>query len=195
MSETVRSLRSLQDYLARDFPGCLLMPTAPGGKGKAPRLPHKPKANGEELYTLADANDRGIPLCTYGCLILLASDLIVVDVDDEDLAKTMLNQVDFKNTACARTKKGYHFYFRRTPRCDEVGLFDGARQMAFDNGSALPVDIKTVCANGTRGCISIAPSPDKVWVRKLGEFDPLPMPDLFIDFYLDTSKTRNSSQE
>jgi hypothetical protein len=24
MSETVRSLRSLQDYLARDFPGCLL---------------------------------------------------------------------------------------------------------------------------------------------------------------------------
>jgi hypothetical protein len=104
MSETVRSLRSLQDYLARDFPGCLLMPTAPGGK--APRLPHKPKANGEEQYTLADAYDRDIPLCIYGCLILLASDLIVVDVDDEDLAKTLLNQVDFQNTACARTKKG-----------------------------------------------------------------------------------------
>ena len=193
MSETVRSLRSLQDYLARDFPGCLLMPTAPGGKGKAPRLPHKPKANGEELYTLADAYDRGIPLCTYGCLILLASDLIVVDVDDEDLAKTMLNQVDFKNTACARTKKGYHFYFRRTPRCDEVGLFNGARQMAFDDGADIPIDIMTVWANGTRGCISIAPSPDKVWVRKLGEFDPLPMPDLFIDTFLDFSKSMNSS--
>ena len=118
MSETVRSLRSLQDYLARDFPGCLLMPTAPGGKGKAPRLPHEPKANGEELYTLADAYDRGIPLCSDGCLILLASDLIVVDVDDDELADDMMRCDDFKNTACAKTRKGYHFYFRRTPRCD-----------------------------------------------------------------------------
>lgn len=64
-------------------------------------------------------------------------------------------------------------------------MWDGARQLkekVDDKITTIPIDIKTVCkatsGNGihTRGVISIPPSPNKVWIKPLGIYDPNIMP-------------------
>lgn len=134
-------------------------------------------------YTLEDVYRRGIPNCTHGCLILLPKEIIVVDIDDHDAVMDWERRVpEFTNTVACSTKKGKHSYFRRTAQCDEVGILDGARQLTAADGEVIPIDIKTVTSTGTRGLISVPPSPNKVWERALGEHAVLDMPQDFVEF-------------
>jgi P4 family phage/plasmid primase-like protien len=50
--------------------------------------------------------------------------------------------------------------FLRPDWADEEGVWDGARQAA----GGLAIDFKTKCKSGTRGVLSVAPSPGKKWI-------------------------------
>jgi hypothetical protein len=180
----MEQLIKLQQYLGLKFSGALLMPA--NETGKLPLFAHK-----DNKYTLNDVYTKGIPNAVHGCLILLSKELIVVDIDDKDMGDNFMKLYEFANTVITETKKGYHFYFQRTDKCDAANMFDGARQMFINPDEPYPIDIKTICKTGTSGVISIPPSKNKKWLRKLGDYDPLPMPDRFVDFYLHTKKKKH----
>jgi phage/plasmid-associated DNA primase len=170
-------LRDLQYYLDNTFPGSVLIPSRTGGK--IPKYKHK---NGQ--YTAERFLDTGYKECDQGALIILSTDLIVIDIDDATFCQRFEAEFpELAETVCCKTNKGFHFYFTRTQKCTDAGMSDGARQMTED-GAVIPVDIKTQTTSGTGGLISIPPSPNKQWVRKLGEANIYPMPDSFVDFWL-----------
>lgn len=171
------NLVDLQTYLLTEFPGVTLMPSTK--TGKLPKYKHK-----NNQYTSHDFLSCGHKECEDGCIMVLTKDIVVIDVDDETYCDTFENaSQEFTHTVCCKTRKGKHYYFRSTPKSLSVNMKDGARQMKLKNGEVLPIDIKTVTSTGTGGVISIPPSPNKQWIRKLGQCDILPLPDTFVDFY------------
>ena len=154
------------------------MPTREGGK-----IPLHKHANG--AYTVEMFDKTGINECKHGCEIILSSELIVVDIDEMDYCDKMERMFQpFNETVCCQTNKGRHYYFKKTPLCDEIGLMDGARQLK-DN---IPLDIKTRTSKGTGGVISIPPSPNKKWIKAFGECRVLLMPDTFLTFFKEHKK-------
>ncbi|GLC40338.1 hypothetical protein PLESTB_001803800 [Pleodorina starrii] len=182
-------LGRLERYMRENFSACVLMPAC--DNGKAPRWPHK---HGQYTWdTWAGA--RGA-VCVRektdgvdGCLLRLTEGLIVVDVDCKDLATALEEQgLGFECTAACATRKGQHFYFRHTSQCDAAGMYDGARQFGAD----LDIDLKTCRDHRTSGpeggkcpgTISVPPSSGKTWIRPPWDYDILPMPSTFVDFFL-----------
>lgn len=168
---SIEYLTALHTYLQQHHPGMLIMPTREGGK--APLLKHK---NG--MYTAEIFERKGKFKCDHGAMLILAHDIIVVDVDDVALARSYCNMFpEFNQTVTTMTRHGFHFYFKRT--VDWIN--DGSRQMGDD----VPVDFKTGSkdlAKTASGVISIPPSPGKRYVRPLGLTPILPMPDAFVEF-------------
>jgi hypothetical protein len=94
-------------------------------------------------------------------------------------------------TVCCQTKNGKHYYFKRTAVCNELEIFDGARNLKTqrkdmvegleyegyfkqpkdDDMLVIPIDKNSVCSTGTGGIIVIPPSPNKTWINVLGECD------------------------
>lgn len=172
------NLIDLQQYLTQNFPGATLIPSRDGGK--IPLHKHK-----DGQYTTDMFISKGYMECVNGCLIILPEDLVVIDVDDESYCETLEQSVpEMLMTVCCQTKKGRHYYFRSTPRSIEANIQDGARRLKQTSGEPFPIDIKTKTVKGTGGLISIPPSPNKTWIRKLGEAEVLPLPDTLVDFYL-----------
>ena len=137
------ALRHMQTHLTAAHPGATLMPTREGGK--IPLYPHKPKA-GVPQYDAAKFLATGASQCTppNGCCMILPLDLIAVDVDDPATAADMVARFpEFDRTVTCATRKGFHYYFTRTPACT---FMDGARQAGAD----LPIDIKTQTSTGAR---------------------------------------------
>jgi hypothetical protein len=90
---------------------------------------------------------------------ILLDTLCVVDVDDRGVARDLEAAFPaLARASCEITRKGSHFYFRRSATCDAEGYYDGAGQRTRG------VDFKTRCHGGTRGFILCAPSTDKAWV-------------------------------
>lgn len=180
-------LLQLQNYLLQKFPGATLMPSREGGK-----IPmHKHKGG---KYTSDMFIEKGLKECQHGCLIILPLDLIVIDVDDESYCQTVEESIpEMQQTVCCKTNKGCHYYFRSTTKSIDAKIQDGARRLKLPSGETLPIDIKTKTSSGTGGVISIPPSPNKVWVRKLGEAPVLPLPDSWVDFYLKYSTQSQST--
>lgn len=169
-------LRKQQEYLSNTFPRALIMPTAVNGL-KNPRYKHK-----DGQWTVEKAYAHLDECFESGALILLSEDLIVVDIDDStwvDKIESMFPM--FIDTVTCNTKKGKHYYFRRVEDVKDF-MFDGARGLKDDNG-VIPIDIKTICKNGTSGVISIPPSQGKTWINPLGKHEILDLPDVFIEFY------------
>lgn len=180
-------LIDLQTYLLEYFPGATLIPSREGGK--IPLYKHK---NGQ--YTSEDFLNKGHKECHYGCLIILPSSIIVIDVDDEDYCHTLEESIpDMTKTVTCKTSKGRHYYFQSTTKSKDVNMQDGARQLKASTGEAFPIDIKTLTSSGTGGVISIPPSPNKRWLRKLGNSQILPLPDAFVEFYIKHTSLRTIS--
>ena len=177
----MNGLLRLQDYLDSTYPGAFLIPTRECGK--IPLHRHK-----NDQYNSQKFKDQGYRECTYGCMIVLTEGIIVVDVDDEETCMYLEESVDaFNSTVCCKTKKGKHYYFQPTTQSKDAKMHDGARQMKQKTGEVFPIDIKT-----RNGVISIPPSPNKTWIRKLGEYEMLPIPNRFVDFYTEHTKPRET---
>lgn len=110
------------------------------------------------------------------CLIL--HDLCIVDFDHEDDADMFATRFAgfsaVRDAPRVKTRKGVHFWFRRTQEADRYGFFDGARQVHPR------VDFKTVCRSGTGGVVMIPPSVDKAWLTPVPDDPPphVPLPVL-----------------
>lgn len=181
-------ITKLEDYLHGNFPECILIPSKANGKkecdsgGKSPLWCHKGVAT-SELWR--KWNESGKKNCTKGLVMVMRSDMIVIDVDDMEIATQLENDFpDLLHTAAQRTSKGMHFFFKRTPSCNEHNIFDRARCLIDISNpkSFLPIDIKTVCENGTGGVISLYPSPNKTWIRHLFDYNPIDLPNKLLDF-------------
>lgn len=173
------SVKEIHMYLKHNFPGCDIMPTRSGPdpkqNGKIPKYAHK---NGAWD---TDKAEKALPECDEGAVILLDDSLIVVDVDEvEWVDKIERDFPEFQQTIQTQTKKGKHYYFTRTDRC--TNIYDGARLLFDSNNKSIPIDLKTQTRKGTRGVISIPPSPNKKWIIALGVQDPAPLPDGFVEF-------------
>jgi phage/plasmid-associated DNA primase len=175
INEIKKYLLNLCEYLNNNYPGTSLMPSREGGK--IPLYAHK-----DEQYNMKIFKSKGINECNHGALILLTEELIVVDIDDREMCDTFEDLIpEFKDTVICETNKGRHYYFRRT--MNSKCIKDGARQM-----ENLEIDIKTITSSGTKGIISIPPSPNKIWVRELGKYEILDMPVDFTRLYIDKTK-------
>ena len=180
-----KELWALQQHFVSEFPSDppLIMPAKLDGKGKMPKYMHKEPGQ----YSLDDARMHLGECLETGALVLLPASVIVVDIDDDGIAETIMGaQDEFRQTVTCKTSKGWHFWFKRTAAADGAGMRDGARAMRDEAGQPFPIDIKTLCATGTRGVISIPPSPRKTWVRS--PLDPhvrmLDLPQAFVDLYI-----------
>lgn len=133
----MNSLLRLQDILDRRYQGAFLIPTRECGK--IPLHRHK-----SDQYNSQKFKDQGYKECTYGCMIVLTEDIIVVDVDDEETCRYLEESVEeFTSTVCCKTKKGKHYYFQSTTHSKDARMQDGARQMKQTSGEVFPIDIKT----------------------------------------------------
>ena len=187
------SLKKLQRYLDEHYTGCYVMPS----NKKGSKYPHRNgKWSSEKSY--AHMNE-----CVEGAVILLNEKLIVVDIDDPAwVSKIESDFPEFLETVQTETKKGKHYYFKRTEECGGGGLGpplgqfmvrDGARQMYDENSQVIPIDIKTITGGTgdknhpnqeyTRGVISIHPSVGKKWVKELGKYDPIDFSTRFLEYY------------
>lgn len=168
-------LKKLQLHLETEYKNIDVIPAGVGGK--IPRYPHK-----DGVWTHEKAREH-ISECVDGAILLLSDELVVIDVDDLDMCNDLEGKMpEFKETVCTRTKKGKHYYFRTTP---EFKFTDKSRGLLERNRKRIPIDIKTVTSKGTRGCISIPPSPGKTWIKSLLENRPLVVPQAFINFKIE----------
>jgi hypothetical protein len=100
---------------------------------------------------------------------IVLQDLCVVDIDCMGIDREMnVRFPELSKTMCERTKKGHHYFFKRSKLADDGGYYDGAGQRIHK------VDFKTICSNGTGGFIVVAPSKNKTWVTSFKDIDDLP---------------------
>ncbi|MBD1217862.1 MAG: PriCT-2 domain-containing protein [Aphanizomenon flos-aquae Clear-A1] len=193
-------LDSLTATLKEKYPGCILMhtrnnvdPSADKYAGKSPALCHKDTSN-EVLWK--KWSSVGIENCEKGLCMILKDSIIVFDVDD--MAYCELFERHFPiilQTVIQKTKTGKHYFFRRTPECDTAKIYDKARCLKTSQGHILPVDIKTKCATGTGGVISIYPSPNKEWIKSPIDTEMLPMPFELVHFITELRDDRCLKQK
>lgn len=190
-NKTPNDLDKLEDFLKNHFPECPLMPSS---KDKCPMYKHAQKTS-NFLWEKWAENKHKI---NHGVLLLLRDDIIVIDIDDQKYVDWFEEKFpSFKSTAVQKTKKGKHYFFKRTQKCDDMSLFDGARQFEY-NGDVFPIDIKTKCSTGTGGCIAVYPSQNKTWINPLYDFtrDSLPdIPDTILDFFESIKKKSTNSHK
>ena len=163
-------LKKLAAYLYKESSQDILMILK--ASTKVPAYPHK---NGSWTWkAFHDALPKQRDVFNVG--ILLKS-LIVLDFDDEKEADKWVEKFEsLKTCPLQKTSKGFHFIFRRSALCDQLGLFDKARCLANDD-KILDVDLKTICQTGTAGVLSVAPSQGKHWIRAIYDHPVSKMPD------------------
>lgn len=170
-------LKRLEQVIRQEYPNCALIPSShEKGKEKAPLFVHKDVPL-SDLWRQWDDYLREMKKRKQkmaGVLLLIRGDMVVVDVDDRDtVSKLEMMFPQTLVTVSQKTSKGMHYFFRRTPLCDALGLFDSSGDVKNPiTKQKYPIDIKTVCKNRTTGgVLSVCPSGSKSWVRPLYEMD------------------------
>ena len=153
-------VRPLRDWLRANHPNDVLIPCAHGDK--RPLFRYQGDQGDGWTWDKLDAflgnleNDRG----READWAVLLGDLCVVDVDSKATAALLEERFPILlNVPCEATKRGFHYFFRRSTLCDSAGYFDGCAQVLES------VDFKSVTPTGTKGVIVVTPSVDKAWIR------------------------------
>jgi hypothetical protein len=157
------SLLRLASYLRTTFPRDILMPCPLDTK-----RPLYPYGAGQWTWDDFDHFIASDPLPADFAIVL--RDLCVVDADSPEASAALEARFPACATAPAETtKRGRHYYFRRTPLADAAGYFDGCGQR--ERG----LDFKSVSKTGVSGIILVAPSTNKFWLpgRALWEVAPV----------------------
>lgn len=178
----VKLIKTLENYLKTHFYDCPIIPISNQTNSKAPAYAHK-NVETSELWLMWDQFKKKHGDVSNGIGLCLRKDLIVIDIDDKNLCDDFERRYpEFTQTATQETRKGKHYFFKRTDKCNLLEIYDSPRGIV-ENNQALPLDIKTVCKNGTGGIIVLYPAKNKKWIKPIWNFDPLPsIPDEFIDY-------------
>lgn len=153
------------------FPKDYLMPVKKGLKH--PAMPHN---GGRWSWRKLDQWTANETDAFDACVLL--QDLCVIDVDDEQMASELEAKFPIlKEVPMEKTRRGRHYWFRRSEEADLLGYYDGHGQRQTG------IDFKTRCRTGTGGIIVIAPSTGKVWEkdRKLNPDSLIPIPFDLLD--------------
>lgn len=194
------NLEMLATFLKRHFPRCIPIPLLK--EQKNPLYKHKDLFD-EELWFKWDKEGQKHIANGHALGLTLREGIIVFDVDCMKWCDYLEAQFPIlKSTVSCQTKKGKHYYFRRTSVCDDLCIFDGSRNLKTprkeaiegldydgsfkhakeDDMLVLPIDTKSVCSTGTGGIIVIPPSPNKSWINPLDECDIPDVPQDFINY-------------
>lgn len=169
--QNTSSLKKLAEFLQKNHPNNVMMPgvfrtTDIGDRVKAPMFAHK---DGKWTWTRFKAS-ANVNVDMWGILI---KDLIVIDIDGgQDFINYYEDHFKFL-TNCPKetTRKGAHYFFKRTALCDRLKIVDKARELQSDTllsdpdrPGEIPIDIKTICSTGVGGFLIVTPSENKSWV-------------------------------
>lgn len=169
------SVYSLATILASYFPNDILIPCKKGEK--IPMFAHKYGIwNWEKFITfftnkykewtmIPNKKKWNSPSDQYYSgvdIAIVLHDICVVDIDDPQLITDFENKFHhiLQNVPIVQTKKGRHYYFKRSKFADEYGYFDGRAQKIKG------IDFKTISKTGSGGIIMVPPSTDKMWISK-----------------------------
>lgn len=132
--ELLKYAKETTHYLKTNFPECIIIPTEnndrrSNGKGKNPAYSHK-HVSSEDLWRKWDQRlSKGVREFQEGLIIVMRKDMIVIDVDDHQIAAQL--EEDFpiiKTTIMQKTSKGKHYFFRRSSLCEDLEIVDAARR-------------------------------------------------------------------
>ena len=118
-------------------------------------------------------------------IAILLKDLVVIDIDNKELIDEYESKFPIlKACPCETTRKGGHYYFKRTQKCDELKLYDLAKCLQID-GKKLDIDFKTITSSNfkTAGVLVCAPSSNKKWIRSLLDTELPELPEEMADFF------------
>ena len=166
MPTTQDALELLLEQLAPDD---VLMPVAKGSKH--PMYPHKggrwTRGKFREFVESAARSATAYDVC------VLLRGLCVIDVDTHELCVQLeLRFPLLKVVASETTKRGKHYWFRRSALADQEGFFDGAAQIEAH------VDFKTLTSSGTAGVVVVAPSSGgRAWCVELSRETLMEIPE------------------
>ena len=175
MTENTREIETLEETLALLAPNDVMMPIARGG-AKHPMFPHRDSRWTREMFRafVVSRVSGGVSGAFDVCVLL--KDLVVIDVDSVAVADALEAEFPILNDVPTEaTRRGRHYWFRRSAVCDERGYYDGAAQVREK------VDFKTRTATGTAGVIVVAPSTGKRWLRHLVEENLIEIPVDLLD--------------
>ncbi|CAL8463911.1 g3446 [Coccomyxa elongata] len=128
-------------WLKQNAPQNVMMPvsihrTPSGDSLKAPARAHK---GGTHTWAHYDAYRLRV-LAPGQPIGILMRDLICVDIDDASLVPVWEAKYPcLLSSARETTRKGTHYIFRRSPKCDAIALTNGAGQFQDDAGDDLLV--------------------------------------------------------
>ncbi|KAG5186348.1 hypothetical protein JKP88DRAFT_240950 [Tribonema minus] len=144
----------LASWLLATYPDDVLMPVKKGCK--APMFAH---SNGQWSWGRFDEFCERRPVANYNVAILLRT-LCVVDVDSHDIVVDLEQRFPcLKSCPSETTRKGKHFFFKRSALCDSAEFYDQRSTVVS------MVDFKTISATGTSSVIVVGPSENKTWVK------------------------------
>jgi len=183
-------------------------------KEKRPAVAHKPRpGGGGPLWTREVARRNMHLFDTYRELgVLCDNGVVVIDFDDVTTYDAWradgLGSV-FDATVLAKTRKGFHVWFRRSALCDQLDLFDGPTGFRIDaDGRKIknPIDVKTITRATTTvtvdnaehvyhtpGFCSTWPSANKSWINSPFDFVLQPLPESLLTRLLKL-RNQNASQ-
>lgn len=167
-----KKLEKLIDILFKYFKENIIMPCI----YKNPKYPHK-----DNQWTWDMARKKNNEF--IGNVAILLKTLIVLDFDNNDLADKYEEKFPvLKTCPSVRTKKGRHYYFKRTPLCNLYALYDHSRCFG---SKADEIDFKTICSTGTAGVVIVPPSKDKEWIRSLWDTKIPEFKDDIFDYFVE----------
>ena len=148
----------LEEWLKTYHPSDVLMPIATGRK--CPMFGHKGNkwswAKYDEFAAGGCVDREGNP-CDWSIVL---STLCVIDADSVEVAAELEERFPvLRRAPCEQTRRGFHYFFKRSARADELGCWDGCAQVLAQ------IDFKTKTATGTGGIIVVSPSSHKTWIR------------------------------
>lgn len=170
-------LDEVYSWLIREAPKDVLVP-CPFGKKNPVGLYSGGRWTWNEFddFLTLDAvdEDGAVKEPGYDWAVLL-TELCVIDVDDPALAAKLEEEFpEMKAAPCETTKRGVHYFFRRSALANKCGFYDGCAQVSAH------VDFKSLCSTGTPGVLVVSPSTDKLWVRKPWEVPIIDIPDTLL---------------
>lgn len=190
-------LHQLSEFLQKEYPNVIPIPSRSqeartNGKTtniKAPLYAHKDLTTAQlwdKWFTVGIQAICREP--THGLALILREDFIVIDIDDVEIGDQLEDLCEaFKLTPKQRTKKGVHYFFKRTQEADDAEIYDLVRGLLYEDGTERPIDIKTKRPNNKEaGIISVYPSINKTWERDILTTPLQDLPSVFIKFYNET---------
>ncbi|GAX83314.1 hypothetical protein CEUSTIGMA_g10740.t1 [Chlamydomonas eustigma] len=164
----MQRFQSLVSFLREHAPNDLLMPVR--RSTKIPMFAHsRDQWSWDRLDSFSDNSEE------YDAGVIL-HDLCVIDVDTQELCAELESMFpELLEVPTEETRRGRHYWFRRSQRANSRGFYDGAGQIHKG------VDFKTRCATGTGGLILVAPSTGKSFLRPLDKETLVEIPDRILD--------------